>query len=353
MAFAGSGTITVVHGLAAQLLRLPVVAVASRDPDHARQRAEQLDAQPVTYDELPAGADLVVVATTPERHAADALRALAAGSGALVEKPLCTTLEQADRLVEAAGRGYLAYAENLLHAPAVKGAIEHIDQINAAGRLVHLEASALQGPPDWGAFFEPERGGGALFDLGAHPIALVLRAAPGRAIGVRAALTTAPGRAVDDEATVEVDFDDGLTAHVQVSWRSEEVRWDLQAAADQGVVRLELVPNLGVERDGDELALVPPSYAEVPQLEQMGYAAQLASATADVAEGRHPEIGAAFGRAVLDVVCGAYRSAGRGGATEPLPFTGPRDRTPHELWSDPGNPQNGPGTPQNGPGTPR
>jgi hypothetical protein len=41
---------------------------------------------------------------------------------------------------------------------------------------------------------------------------------------------------------------------------------------------------------------------------------------------------AAFGREVLQVVLGAYTSAGRSGATVPMPFTGARDRTPLQLW---------------------
>jgi hypothetical protein len=41
---------------------------------------------------------------------------------------------------------------------------------------------------------------------------------------------------------------------------------------------------------------------------------------------------ASFGRDVLQVVLAAYRSAGRDSAAEALPFTGPRDRTPLQLW---------------------
>jgi len=39
-----------------------------------------------------------------------------------------------------------------------------------------------------------------------------------------------------------------------------------------------------------------------------------------------------FGRLILDIVCAAYRSAGHGGTSESVPFTGPRDKTPLELW---------------------
>ncbi len=335
LAFAGSGTITVLHGLAAQLLRQPVVAVASRNPDHARQRADQLDAVPVTYEELPAGSDLVVIATTPERHADDALRALDGGAAVLIEKPLCSTLADADRLVDASRDGVVAYAENLLHAPAARLALDQIAELCASGPLVNLEATAVQGRPEWGSFLDPERGGGVLFDLGSHPIALVLAAAPTRPVGIRGWLQSSADCPVDDAAAVEIDFEDGLTARVRTSWTSKEPIWDLQAATQDGVVRLEIVPTLSVERDGEELVVAPPSYTEVPQLEQLGYAAQLHAAISDAQHSSHPTFGAAFGRDVLDAVCGAYRSAGRGGETEPLPFTGPRDRTPHQLWIDP------------------
>ena len=41
---------------------------------------------------------------------------------------------------------------------------------------------------------------------------------------------------------------------------------------------------------------------------------------------------ATFGRTVLDIVCAAYASAAAGGADVAVPFTGPRDRTPLQLW---------------------
>ena len=63
--------------------------------------------------------------TPPAQHAEHALAAVAAGAGVLVEKPLCTTLADADRLVAAAAGGAtLAYAENLVHAPAVQLALD-------------------------------------------------------------------------------------------------------------------------------------------------------------------------------------------------------------------------------------
>jgi hypothetical protein len=97
-------------------------------------------------------------------------------------------------------------------------------------------------------------------------------------------------------------------------------------------VRLELLPDLLLERNGVEVPLPGVPEGVPPQLEQLGYLPQMESFATDLAQGRTPELGAAFGRSVLDVVCGAYASAGIGGAWIELPFGGPRDRTPLQLW---------------------
>jgi len=108
-----------------------------------------------------------------------------------------------------------------------------------------------------------------------------------------------------------------------------------QAAGDTGVVRAELIPELLLERDGEPQPLPAlPAGADIPQIHQFGYVAQLEDLLADFAQGREPIMGAAFGREVLELVCAAYTSAGRGGDPIGLPFEGPRDRTPHQLWTN-------------------
>jgi hypothetical protein len=95
---------------------------------------------------------------------------------------------------------------------------------------------------------------------------------------------------------------------------------------------VELVPDPAVELNGVAMALPEaPEELASPRLYQLGYVAQLEALAADHHDGRPPAPSAAFGRYVLEVVCAAYRAAGTGGA-EALPFAGPRDRTPLELW---------------------
>ncbi|MGH9113943.1 MAG: Gfo/Idh/MocA family protein, partial [Acidimicrobiales bacterium] len=263
----------------------------------------------------------------------EAARALDGGAAALVETPLAATLDDADRLVAAAAAGgRIGYAENLVHSPVVAEAVSGCRRI---GQLTHLEVRFAQGRPDWGDHVSPVWGGGALLDLGVHAIAVaLLAAAPARVLAVEAELAAPAALDVDDDATVTLVFDSGLRAEVRASWRAAAPTWDAQAASPTGAVRLELVPRPSVELNGVALGLpAPPPGLASPQLHHLGYVAQLVAFSEAVDAGRAPVPGPAFGRRVLEIVCAAYRSAGSG-ASEPLPFSASRQRTPLELWRD-------------------
>lgn len=332
LAFAGVGWIAAVHGYAIdQIAGVTVTAVASRNPARAADSASKLGATACTYDDLPAGADGVVVCTPPPLHTAHTLQAVQAGAAVLVEKPLCATLADADALVAASEQGaQIAYAENLVHAPIVRLAVEHAAQL--AGIDV-LEVRALQDRPTWGDFLTEGWGGGVLFDLGVHPIAVaLLLAAPAQPVEVRCALEGADDHPVDEHAELSVAFDSGLVARIITSWRHSSPTWDAQVSSPDGVVRLELLPELLLERNGVTVPLPAAPEGVVPQLDELGYLRQMESFIDDIEGGRAPSVGPAFGRRVLDVVCAAYASAGRGGPWVDLPFDGPRNLTPLELW---------------------
>jgi predicted dehydrogenase len=188
VALDGAGMIAMAHAASARHLGMDLTAVASRTSARAEKIAGTFGSVATTYDWLPGGADIVVVATPPQCHAEDTIRLLDAGAAVLVEKPLCRTLEEADRMVEAAARhgGRLLYCENLAYAPVITTMVALAGRV---GTPTDLEVRSLQGLPTWGAFTTDEWGGGALFDLGVHPLALAMRPRPGRG-GVR----DAPGR---------------------------------------------------------------------------------------------------------------------------------------------------------------
>jgi predicted dehydrogenase len=334
LAFAGAGFVTGIYGLAVEAQPdLRVVHVASRSTRSARRRAAQTGGVACGYADLPGGADVVVVATPPALHRREAERAVAGGAVALVQTPLAATLDDADRLVAAAAQGgRVGYAENLVHSPTV---VEAVAACRRLGGLTHLELRFAQGRPDWGDHLEPSWGGGALFDLGVHAIALaLLAAAPARVMAVEAQLQAGDGLELDDDATLTLVFDSGLRAEVRATWRAPAPTWDAQAAGPEGAVRLELVPHASVEINGVPVALTsPPPGLASPQLHHLGYVAQLEALSADIGAERPPTPGPQLGRHLLDIVCAAYVAA-RTGREEPVPFTGPRDRTPLQLWRD-------------------
>ncbi len=331
----GAGWVAMAHATATRQLGFELTAVASRTPERSAKLAEAFGSAAVTYAELPGEADIVVVATPPQLHTADAIRMLDAGAAVLLEKPLCRTLDEADQLVAAAARhgGRLLYAENLAYAPIVQRTIGLASRV---GALTHLEVRTLQGLPTWGAFTTDEWGGGALFDLGVHPLSialLVANAAGERSpVAVSAQLRGAENHDSDEHADVWLRYRSGLVAHVESSWQAgPEPLWDAQVAGAAGVVRAELLPVLLLEFNGDEVAL-PATTSQFPMLDELGYSHQLRAFADDLAAGREPTMSATFGRHVLQVVAAAYQSAGRRGDEVALPFAGPRDLTPLQLW---------------------
>lgn len=330
IATCGAGTIAGVHALAARELGQSIVAMASRTRANAERRAREHGARAVDYADLPAGADLVVVATPPARHLDDTRHALAAGAAVLVEKPLCRTLHEADELVAVDDSHRVVYAENLAFAPVI---VDFLARARTLGPLTHLEARTLQSRPTWGDFLDPAWGGGALFDLGVHPLALVVLIARatgnGEVESVRAELT---GETTDTHADVWLTFGSGLRAHVVSSWDGPEAGvWDLQASSRTGVLRADLRPDVALELNGEPQRLAPTT-AKIPQLEQFGYVEQLRTAVACATEGRFSHMNVSFGRSILEIVCACYVSARKGAVDVPVPSGCDRTRTPWELW---------------------
>lgn len=330
VALCGAGLITGAHALAAASLGVPIVAVASRTHSRASERASQIrpPAQVVDYSRLPAGADIVIVATPPGQHFEHTEHALAHGAAVLVEKPLVRTLAEADRLVDLGGT--VLYGENLAFAPLFT---EFVQCARTIGPITHFELRTLQSTPSWGGFLTPEWGGGVLFDLGIHPIALAVLVARatgnGDAVAARAMLR---GDSTDTHAEAVIEFASGLEARIVASWEGPEAGvWDMQISSKTSVVRADLRPDVGLEVNGDPVALPTPRHP-VPVIEQFGYQEQLRVLVDSVRTGHAPIIDAEFGRWMLEIVCACYVSASRDGEKTPVPSGCDRNKSPRELW---------------------
>lgn len=338
IALCGAGMISHAHVAAARHLGMDIVAIASRSEKRRIQRASELATRSVAYEALPAGADIVIVATPPTAHFDHVVHSLERGAAVIVEKPMVATLHEADRLVTIAERygNRLLYAENLAYAPSFRAWISLIADMGPADGgdpLQHLSASMQQGPPTWGEFLTPEWGGGVLFDLGVHPIALmVLTARAARCGEVVAVSAHLDGDATDEIAEVALRFASGFTAHVRVNWRGPSTpHWSVQAASPSEAVTWELMPEMNLERNGDPQTLTTPA-TEPPMLDSLGYVDQLRAFSADLVTRSTPWMDASFGRWILEVVCACYVSGRNQGQEVPVPSGCDRTLTPWELW---------------------
>ncbi|MEM9344719.1 MAG: Gfo/Idh/MocA family oxidoreductase [Pseudomonadota bacterium] len=123
--------------------------------------------------------DLILIAAVPADRAGLAIEAMEAGKDVMVDKPGCTTLDQLVALREAQARTGRIWSVNFserFQVPAVARAEAMVAE-GAIGRVVQVVTLAphkqnLKTRPNW--YFQRERYGGILVDIGSHQIDQVL-----------------------------------------------------------------------------------------------------------------------------------------------------------------------------------
>lgn len=177
------GTGAIAGLFAADLGLLPqahIAAVHSRSQDNAQAFAARLSA--TAYDDEAAfladpAVEAVYIATPNHLHAAQALKAIAAGKPVLIEKPIALNSGDVEAIAQAARERGVFAMEALWSRflPAVRAVRERI----AAGRIgevrrIRADLSYIHREEPGSRFFDPALGGGAAFDLGVYPLSLTL-----------------------------------------------------------------------------------------------------------------------------------------------------------------------------------
>lgn len=151
----------------------------------------------------------VVIATTIATHAPIAIEALRAGKHVLLQKPIATSLAEADQVIAAArasGCKLQVEPAHRLHPLAQRA--RHLIAEGAIGQVCLVKArSAHGGPPDRPWFYRRDQGGSVVFDMGVHALHWLLAVAgPARRV-TAFARTSVPVRTVNGQP-VEVDIED-------------------------------------------------------------------------------------------------------------------------------------------------
>ncbi len=157
-------------------------AVASRTMANAEQFARENDAKQAfdSYETLVAdpSVDAVYIATPNHLHMEHSVLCLEHGKAVLCEKPFALTAEQA-RTVIATAHERSVFCMEAMWTRFIPAMRELVDLVQA-GRIgdLRMVRADLGFPLNFKAesrFFDPDLGGGALFDLGVYPLALMVQ----------------------------------------------------------------------------------------------------------------------------------------------------------------------------------
>ena len=217
--------------------RVDVAAVYDADPGKRRLAAERLDLSPDLPDDVAVcrhpDVDVVLVLTSMNDHGRLARAALEAGKHVLVEKPVATSLAEAEDVLAAAeaAPGHLVCAPHVLLSPTYRSMHARVRTGEIGGLLTARGRYGWAGP-DWSRwFYEP--GGGALFDLGVYNVTSLcgffgparrVTAMTGVAIPERVIAGERVRVRAEDNAHVLIDFGDARFAAVTTGFTMQRYR---------------------------------------------------------------------------------------------------------------------------------
>lgn len=158
------------------------------------------------------GTDAVAIATPAETHHELAGAALAAGLDVFVEKPLALTYEDGARMVAAAEAGgrILMVGHVLEYHPAIAELKRLVDS-GELGRVRYIYSHRL-------SLGKIRREENALWSFAPHDIAIILRLLGNTPFQVTATGGSYVTPNIADVTVTDLLFDDGVRAHIFVSW---------------------------------------------------------------------------------------------------------------------------------------
>jgi predicted dehydrogenase len=177
--------------------------------------------------------DVVLVLTSMNEHGPLALAALEAGKHVLVEKPLATSLDQAQALLERSreAQGLLVCAPHIVLSPTYRELHRRV-HAGTIGDVLLARARYGWAGPWWGRWFY-EQGGGALFDLGVYNLTALcgfmgpvrrVTALVGTAIPQRVVEGELMDVQVDDNAHLLLDFGQSRFASLTTGFTMQRYR---------------------------------------------------------------------------------------------------------------------------------
>jgi predicted dehydrogenase len=304
---AGVGSLGQHHArIYASLPGAQLVGICETSPSRAAEISAKFGCRSFgSLEELGAACDAVSVVVPTDQHADVALRLLASGCHVLIEKPLCASLEEAERVVAAArAKGRLVQVGHVEHFNPVMGFLE-----KEADRPQYIMAERLAPYQVRGTEV------GVVLDLMIHDIGIVLALVKSPiakidSVGISVLSKT------EDIANARIEFENGCVANLNASRMSLKKAREIRIFQDNAYLSLDFMNQSGhLVRKSDIIAygikmkigLVKAGDAssipvhEIPIEKGEPLALELAHFVESVARSRQPKVGAALGKSALEV----------------------------------------------------
>ncbi|QIO24519.1 Gfo/Idh/MocA family protein [Haloarcula sp. JP-L23] len=269
--------------------------------------------------------DAISVCLPNHLHHDVVVAALERDIAVLCEKPISTSLAEADNMVAAANESdaILMVDQSERFGPVYEKTKDLLDQ-DIIGDIHNVRSRfSHPGPEGWSPrsawFTDAEAsGGGALIDIGIHNADLInhLFGDVDELMGYSDTLSM--DTEVEDTSVAVIRFEDSILGTFETAWRTDPPSITMQIVGEEGVIYVDKIEETIRVEFADKSGVL-----EVPVPEESKYGGPIAHFIDSVLAGTEPTVTGADGRRALEVVMGVYRSSERGGAVElPLPREG-------------------------------
>ena len=265
--------------------------------------------------------DIVSVCTPNKYHADATLAALEAKCHVLCEKPIATTLKEADAMIAAAKKAkrklMVGFTHRLFNGTMK---VKEILESKALGKPFMIRVRFAHGGPfpgwaksDW--FYKKDlAAGGAMLDMGIHAIDLCLwlfgrvRAVTGKA------QTLIKKIEVDDNAVMILEFKSGALGYIEIGWTSKPGFTGLEVYGTEGSLICDY--NRGLYLFGGKASAGTDSLSEWRNIEraptQGGWSTEIGH-WIDVVRGEEKlTMDGKAGRNAIEIALAAYKSSATG-----------------------------------------
>lgn len=315
----GGGRIASAHAQAvlANQPHLALRAIASRDATRRAELTAKFGGQPeADWRRLleRADVDAVIIGLPNHEHAEATIAAARAGKHILLEKPMALTLDDCDRMIDAArAAGVKLFVGHTQHYFAMNQEAHRIVSGGELGRVVTLTDTwfkpfGLAARRPW--FLDRAAGGGMWMMNGSHMIDRMVWLSGSPVVAVKAWIgNPLVGQQADDTAMAMLHHEGGLhSTLVHGGYRVGDERWIGEALCTDGMLKLstfEPNPGVWVARDGT-------GYQPVAYKERDSMAAEVEAFATCVRDDLPEPITPGHARHVIQVLLAAEQSAKTG-----------------------------------------